>query len=217
MLVCNEQGGLSDKIGGVRIQDNKTTFTELRTMIEEVEINGMRRRTQFFPEVLYHMMNSPNPHGWAPEQLRHYHFGLIEAPGQPPALVPAAAEGRRVTELVPDLVAQDVVLVPQSQVSANGECTPIPVGQTSQQEGGHQSGDANWAAGGGDAPSADSGSTSSGQLPFHPSMEERGEMMMMSESKSSRSSNKKAYGDLIQHHHNNILTTTEIGSYEDKS
>ncbi|CAM9270145.1 unnamed protein product [Heterosigma akashiwo] len=45
MLVCNEQGGLSDKIGGVRIQDNKTTFTELRTMIEEVEINGMRRRT----------------------------------------------------------------------------------------------------------------------------------------------------------------------------
>mmetsp|Transcript_8730 Transcript_8730/g.14862 ORF Transcript_8730/g.14862 Transcript_8730/m.14862 type:complete len:106 (+) Transcript_8730:464-781(+) len=102
-------------------------------------------------------------------------------------------------------------------VSANGECTPIPVGQTSQQEGGHQSGDANWVAGGGDAPSADSGSNSSGQVPFHPSMEERGEMMMMSESKSSRSSNKKAYGDLIQHHHNNILTTTEIGSYEDKS
>mmetsp|Transcript_8730 Transcript_8730/g.14861 ORF Transcript_8730/g.14861 Transcript_8730/m.14861 type:complete len:207 (+) Transcript_8730:36-656(+) len=125
MLVCNEQGGLSDKIGGVRIQDNKTTFTELRTMIEEVEINGMRRRTQFFPEVLYHMMNSPNPHGWAPEQLRHYHFGLIEAPGQPPALVPAAAEGRRVTELVPDLVAQDVILVPQSQASSPGSsrCT----------------------------------------------------------------------------------------------
>mmetsp|Transcript_10319 Transcript_10319/g.12946 ORF Transcript_10319/g.12946 Transcript_10319/m.12946 type:complete len:332 (-) Transcript_10319:239-1234(-) len=78
LLVCNDQGGLTDKVGGIRIQDNKTTFQDLRLLIEEVEIGGMRRRTAFYPEILFTMMNAPNPHGYSSSELRHYQFGLVE-------------------------------------------------------------------------------------------------------------------------------------------
>mmetsp|Transcript_1468 Transcript_1468/g.2007 ORF Transcript_1468/g.2007 Transcript_1468/m.2007 type:complete len:161 (+) Transcript_1468:117-599(+) len=133
LLVCNDQGGLTDKVGGIRIQDNKTTFQDLRLLIEEVEIGGMRRRTAFYPEILFTMMNAPNPHGYSSSELRHYQFGLVDREdlSLPPTIIPEEDEVKRVAEVIPDLLMDDLIIVPQSQISRDGICSPIPVSEES--------------------------------------------------------------------------------------
>eukprot|EP00638_Chattonella_subsalsa_P002774 CAMPEP_0117754182 /NCGR_PEP_ID=MMETSP0947-20121206/12680_1 /TAXON_ID=44440 /ORGANISM="Chattonella subsalsa, Strain CCMP2191" /LENGTH=86 /DNA_ID=CAMNT_0005573229 /DNA_START=372 /DNA_END=632 /DNA_ORIENTATION=+ len=79
------------------------------------------------------MMNAPNPHGYSSSELRHYQFGLVDREdlSLPPTIIPEEDEVKRVAEVIPDLLMDDLIIVPQSQISRDGICSPIPVSEES--------------------------------------------------------------------------------------
>eukprot|EP00640_Fibrocapsa_japonica_P007530 CAMPEP_0113943304 /NCGR_PEP_ID=MMETSP1339-20121228/23175_1 /TAXON_ID=94617 /ORGANISM="Fibrocapsa japonica" /LENGTH=146 /DNA_ID=CAMNT_0000948145 /DNA_START=120 /DNA_END=560 /DNA_ORIENTATION=- /assembly_acc=CAM_ASM_000762 len=134
-MVCDTQLGLSGRIGSLRVQDNQTTFRDLRGMIEETEERGMIRRTVFYQELLHTMMTSYNPHGYVDAERRHYYFGVVTNEegidfsifenSDKILMVQPDEEERKVAELMDSMLRQDVVLIPQSQISRVGKLSLV--------------------------------------------------------------------------------------------
>mmetsp|Transcript_77561 Transcript_77561/g.151826 ORF Transcript_77561/g.151826 Transcript_77561/m.151826 type:complete len:167 (-) Transcript_77561:82-582(-) len=64
-LVGNEQGGLSERLGNVAIQANRTTLEELRQLIECIVDNNMIRRNPLYQDFLITVSMLPNPYGYS--------------------------------------------------------------------------------------------------------------------------------------------------------
>jgi len=71
-LVGNEQGGTTDILGWLEIDNGSTTIAQLRNMIEVHVVNRMNRRTPLFQETLEVMNNSHNFHRRPESDRRQY-------------------------------------------------------------------------------------------------------------------------------------------------
>eukprot|EP00614_Pseudopedinella_elastica_P006985 CAMPEP_0172603498 /NCGR_PEP_ID=MMETSP1068-20121228/23749_1 /TAXON_ID=35684 /ORGANISM="Pseudopedinella elastica, Strain CCMP716" /LENGTH=225 /DNA_ID=CAMNT_0013405259 /DNA_START=235 /DNA_END=913 /DNA_ORIENTATION=+ len=121
-LVGNEQGGLSEQLGRVLIEADKTTLDALRQLIETVNDNNMIRRSPLYQEFLITVSNIPNPYKYGDKDLRHYRFAAFAQPGDLfPTLIPKEEEETMlVVDSVPNFLTDDLLLVPVSQVRPDG-------------------------------------------------------------------------------------------------
>ena len=121
-LVGNEQGGLSEKIGRIPIKAGLTTLEQLRPMIETVVDANMIRRNPIYQEFLAATFSLANPYRYSDKELRHYRFAFFATPRDVlPSLIPEEAEeGLLVAESVVNMLTDDLILVPQSQIRPDG-------------------------------------------------------------------------------------------------
>ncbi|CAM9288509.1 unnamed protein product [Discosporangium mesarthrocarpum] len=128
-LINNNSGGLTGRLSSLKC-DADTTFGRVRREIELKEERGMMRRTSFFQELLHVMTSSPNPHQYGKDTKFHYRFGVFEegGNGEIPTLVPLEeeAEGAKVLDYFTNTVCQDLIIIPATQISPSGCCTPTP-------------------------------------------------------------------------------------------
>ena len=121
-LVGNEQGGLSEKIGRIPINANITTLRQLRPMIETVVDDNMIRRNPIYQEFMALVFSLANPYKYPDMQLRRYRFAFFASPQDKiPTLIPEEAEeGLLVRDSVVNMLTDDLILVPQSQIRPDG-------------------------------------------------------------------------------------------------
>jgi len=74
-LVGNEQGGTTDVLGWLEIDNLTTTIADVRPMIEVHVVNKMNRRTPLFQETLEIMNNAHNFHRRPESDRRQYALG----------------------------------------------------------------------------------------------------------------------------------------------
>jgi len=126
-LVGNEQGGLSEQIGVLPIEKELTTVKDMRQMIEEQVDRNMVRRTAMFIEFLTIATNLPNPYKYSDRKRKRYRFGVFPDGDTTkiPKLIPEEVEDDLlVLEAVSDPLHRDLLLIPQSQISSDGELVP---------------------------------------------------------------------------------------------
>jgi hypothetical protein len=117
-LVGNETGGLTEKLGRVPIQANRTTLSDLRQLIETTVDNNMVRRNPIYQEFLSTVFTLPNPYGYQDKELRHYRFGYFASPGDTlPTIIPVELEsGLLASKALPNFLTDDLVMVARSQL-----------------------------------------------------------------------------------------------------
>lgn len=117
-LVGNEQGGISEKLGGIAIIRNKTTLDDLRQLIETVVDNNMIRRNPLYQEFLATVFSLPNPYGYPDKELRLYRFAYYRSPEDKlPTMIPIEAETELLaSESVVNFLTDDLILVARSQL-----------------------------------------------------------------------------------------------------
>lgn len=121
-LVGNEQGGLSEKLGRIPIQTNKTTLIQLRQLIETTIDNNMVRRNPIYQDFLITVFTLPNPYKYSDKERRHYRFGFYERPDDPyPTLIPEAEENDLlVVNAMSNFITDDLIIVARSQLRPDG-------------------------------------------------------------------------------------------------
>ncbi|CAM9438741.1 unnamed protein product [Ectocarpus fasciculatus] len=128
-LINSMPGGVTERLEQLKI-DETTTFRRVRRLIELTEDRGMMRRTPLFQELLFTMINSSNPHNYGKDLRYKYRFAVLKehpAPGinELPTLIPVEHEQSDMPVL--DYYrSQDLIIVPATQISPSGRCTPIP-------------------------------------------------------------------------------------------
>lgn len=117
-LVGSESGGLSEKLGRVPIQANRTTLEHLRLLIETVVDNNMMRRNPIYQEFLVTVQNLPNPYGYSDKEQRQYCFGFYAHPDDPlPTMIPREDEATLLaSKAVVNFVTDDLIIVARSQL-----------------------------------------------------------------------------------------------------
>jgi hypothetical protein len=58
------------------IEDEKTTFSDMRRTMDFQFVDGMTRRTIMYQEIQGWCTSSPNPHGWPTRMIHKYYFGF---------------------------------------------------------------------------------------------------------------------------------------------
>ncbi|CAM9405073.1 unnamed protein product [Phaeothamnion confervicola] len=89
----------------------------------------MLRPTTIHQEIQLRAIEAGNPHEYSPDERTRYFWGVIPreaAAGEAPVIVPAAAEKDPVHLHWTDPATHHLVIVPQSQITRSGECTPKP-------------------------------------------------------------------------------------------
>lgn len=122
--VCHDAGGLSERLDTITV-DPTNSFTELRKLIEEKEVNGVMKRTIFYTEFVNFMQRCPNPLGYQDkESLTTYNIGLLKIIDDK-HVVPCADDIRVLREdeesdsichVISDLLNTDLVLIPKTQI-----------------------------------------------------------------------------------------------------
>ncbi|CAM9090882.1 unnamed protein product, partial [Scytosiphon promiscuus] len=126
-LINSLPGGTSGRLEQLKV-DEETTFRRLRRLIELTEERGMMRRTPLFQELLFTMVNSSNPHKYGKDLRYKYRFAVPNedmAVNGTPTLVPLDVE-QSDTPVLRYFRSQDLIIVPATQISRSGLCTPIP-------------------------------------------------------------------------------------------
>ena len=121
--VDHEAGGLSERLGSIAIEPT-ITFTQLREVIEEIEQNGVRKRSQFFIEFLNFLQRCPNPLGYEGDSLKTYRIGTLKMTDdkgfipcvQDISIIQEDVETEPVCEIVGEFIGTDLVLIPTSQI-----------------------------------------------------------------------------------------------------
>jgi len=72
-----EQGGLSERLDSLVVEEGDLTFKDLRPRLQEVRQEGMIRRTLMYEEILYVLETCPNPHGWPEDERKQYRLGIV--------------------------------------------------------------------------------------------------------------------------------------------
>ncbi|CAM9646625.1 unnamed protein product [Ectocarpus sp. 4 AP-2014] len=124
-LINSMPGGITERLEQLKI-DETTTFRRVRRLIELTEDRGMMRRTPLFQELLFTMINSSNPHNYGKDLRYKYRFAHpAQGINAPPTLVPVEHEQSDMPVL-DYYQSQDLIIVPATQISPSGRCTPIP-------------------------------------------------------------------------------------------
>ena len=126
-------GGLTPRLDAtIPFTPEKTTFERLRIPIETVNVKGMLRRTALFQEILAVMLELENPHDYPPAQSLAYRFAIWpddepeKSPlGTKPSLIPKEAESDLISKWLPDPLARDLIIVPQTQIDREDRCTLV--------------------------------------------------------------------------------------------
>ena len=80
-LIGSDQGGLSERLDSLVVEEDTLTLKQLRPRIQETQQGGMIKRTLMCEEILYVLKTCPNPHGWPEDQREQYRFGIIKQVG----------------------------------------------------------------------------------------------------------------------------------------
>ncbi|CAM9849960.1 unnamed protein product [Pylaiella littoralis] len=129
-LINSMPGGASERLEQLKV-DEETTFRRVRRLIELKEDRGMMRRTPLFQELLFTMVNSSNPHNYGKNVGYKYRFAVFnEEHAQRdeyivPTLVPVEDELSD-TPVLEYYRNRDLIIVPATQISPSGRCTPTP-------------------------------------------------------------------------------------------
>lgn len=142
-IVGSESGGLSERLASFLINDEITTFRDIRQMIETSNEGGMNRRTMLFQELHHVMMTSSNPHAYKKTQLHEYRFGVLSGVGgieegdrnvtrdydktAVPSLFSLELEEEPIAQIMGNLLEYDLLVVPISQVRPKDELVSINV------------------------------------------------------------------------------------------
>jgi hypothetical protein len=95
----------------------------------------MLRRSPLYQEVLYALQTAPNPHGYDKDVILSYRLGYFADGGDLPTVIPLEEEhaGRCIVEYFGTQEALlnmtdgiDCIVIPATQVSRSGICTPVP-------------------------------------------------------------------------------------------
>lgn len=116
------KGGLSTAMKAFVIEDEKTTLSDMRRMMDFQFHDGMTRRTIIYQEIQGWCSSSPNPHGWPNNMIHKYYFGFYSSGEQKtPELIPQHCENILVADAVNlravgEDVTADLIIIPQSQI-----------------------------------------------------------------------------------------------------
>lgn len=132
-LTTKGHGGLTPRLDAtIPFTPEKTTFERLRIPIETVSVKGMLRRTALFQEILAVMLELENPHDYPPANALAYRFAIWpddtpeeSPPGTLPTLIPKEDEEELISKWLPDPLARDLIIVPQTQIDRGDRCTLV--------------------------------------------------------------------------------------------
>lgn len=108
--------GLSSVIGSVSIDPRKTSFDQLRPMIQYNTSGHMTRRSMMFQEALFIMSRLPNLYDRQKTELTLWQFGFVKKGEDQVKLIHPDRENQQIYSAIPELFNHDIVIVPLSQI-----------------------------------------------------------------------------------------------------